>query len=134
MKHHYVPQFALRYWAESDGRVPYDVRRNGRVVCDRLTPEYTAFEPDLYAFTEVPEHNRHALEREFFAKLESDAAPIYEKIERRDEDLSQGERQVWSIFLMAANARVPEKVALAKQITDKHVRQHWPSGPKSILR
>jgi hypothetical protein len=133
VKHHYVPQFALRYWAESDGKVPYFVRRNGRVVRDRLMPEYTAFEPDLYAFTEVPAHNRHTLEQEFFAKLESDAAPIYEKIERRDEDLSRQERQVWAIFLMAANARVPEKVALAKQITDKHVRRALAEKPEEYL-
>jgi hypothetical protein len=133
LKHHYVPQFALRYWAESDGKVPYYVRRNGRVVSDRLTPEYTAFEPNLYAFTNVPEQNRHALEREFFAKLESDAAPIYEKIERRDADLSQRERQVWSIVLMAANARVSEKVALAKQITDKHVRRALAERPEEYL-
>ncbi len=133
MKHHYVPQFALRYWAESDGKVPYFVRRNGRVLRDRLTPKYIAFEPDLYAFTEVPEHNRHALEREFFAKLESDAAPVYEKIERRDEDLSQGERQVWSIFLMAAIARVPEKVALANRSPTSTCAAHWRSGLKSTL-
>jgi hypothetical protein len=133
LKHHYVPQFALRYWAESDGKVPYYVRRNGRVVHDWLTPEYTAFEPDLYAFTEVPEPNKQALEREFFAKLESDAAPIYQKIERRGEDLSQGERQVWSNFLMAANARVPEKVALAKHIADKHVRRALAERPEEYL-
>jgi hypothetical protein len=43
VKHHYVPQFALRYWTESNGKVSYFVRRNGRVVRDRLMPEYTAF-------------------------------------------------------------------------------------------
>ncbi len=134
MKHHYVPQFALRYWAEeSDGKVPYYVRRNGRIVCDRLMPKNTAFEPDLYAFTGVPEDRKHALEREFFAKLESDAAPVYEKVERRDKELSPKEKQIWSIFLMAANVRVPEKVALTKQITDKHARRVLAERPEEFL-
>jgi hypothetical protein len=133
LKHHYVPQFALRYWAEGDGKVPYFIRRNGRVVRDRLAPEYTAYEPDLYAFTDVPAHNRQDLERQFFAKLESEAAPIYAKIERRDSDLSRQERQLWAMFLMAANSRVPEKVALVKLITDKHVRRALAENPEEYL-
>jgi hypothetical protein len=134
LKHHFVPQFAQRYWADkSDGKVPYFVRRNGRVVQDQLTRKYTAFEPDLYAFTDVPAKDRHVLEREFFASLDSDAAPIYEKIERRDKDLSHRERRAWARFLMAANSRVPKKVAFVKLITDKHVRRALAENPEEYL-
>lgn len=134
MKHHYVPQFALRYWAESDGKVPYYMRRGSRVVYDRLSPEYTAYEPDLYAFIDVPLENRYLVEREFFGKLENDVAPIYEKIEHRDEDLSHRERLLWAMFLMAANTRVPEKVALVKQIADKHLRRAVAANPEEYLK
>ncbi len=133
MKHHYVPQFALRYWAESDGKVPYYMRRGSRIVCDRLSPEYTAYDPDLYAFVDVPPENRHALEQEFFARLESNVAPIYGKIERREKDLSRQERKLWSMFLLAANVRVPEKVALVKKIADKHVQRALAENPEEFL-
>ena len=87
----------------------------------------------MYAFVDVPLENRHVAEREFFAKLESDVAPIYEKIERRDKDLTQQERVLWAMFLMAAHTRVPEKVALVKQIADKQVRLALEANPEDYL-
>ena len=133
MKHHFVPQFALRYWAEADGKVPYFARKGGHIVRDRLSPEYTGYEPDLYAFNEVASDRRHIIEEEFFKKLDNAAAPIYARIERREPDLSAKERFVWATFVMAANARVPEKIELAKKIADKHVRRALAETPEEYL-
>ena len=133
MKHHYIPQFALRYWAETDGKIPYFVRQGGRVIQNRLSPKHTAFENDLYAFVDVPNRNRNLVEKEFFSKLESDVAPIYAKIACREQDLTHKEKLRWALFLMASNARVPEKVALAKQIAQKHVRIALAANPEEYL-
>lgn len=133
MKHHFVPQFALRYWAEADGRVPYFARIGRQIVRGRVAPEYTGFEPDLYAFNDVDGDRRHLVEEEFFKKLDNAAAPIYARMEQREPNLSAEERIVWATFLMAANARVPEKIELAKQIANKHVRQALAERPEEYL-
>ena len=82
MKHHFVPRFTLRYWADNDGEVPTFSRQGGRIVCDHYAPSAIARETDLYAFKHVPPEQMHIVETEFFSKLDNDAAPIYAKLER----------------------------------------------------
>ena len=79
MKHHYVPQFYLKQWAEADGKVPYFRWLSGRTLVDRIAPRSTAFEDDLYARERVPTDERHIVET-FFAKLDDKAARIHRRL------------------------------------------------------
>ncbi len=135
MKNHFVPQFALRYWAESiDGKVPYFSRHVGRIVRSRIAPEYTGYEPDLYTFERVPAGQRNTVEEKFFSPLDSAAAPIYVRLERREAfKFTEDQRIIWATFIIAANARVPEKIRMAKDITSGHLVRALEENPEEYL-
>jgi len=99
MKHHYVPQFFLKRWADVVGKVHLVQVRNGAVVSSARMPEYTGFEHDLYglvasAFGVGQDH----LEKRLFGPIDSNAALVLDKLERH-EVLSVDEHIVWTFFL-----------------------------------
>jgi hypothetical protein len=134
VKNHFVPQFALEYWAEGDGKVPYFSRHRGRVNCGRLAPKFTGYDDDLYAFRHVAAERRHAVEQRFFSPLDSAAAPIYARLERREQfEFGEEERRVWAMFLVAGIARVPEKIEKARRIGARHLVSALEEDPEEYL-
>jgi hypothetical protein len=51
MRHHYVPQFLLRAWAETMPDKKVEIHRLDRpdLPSSRHSPKYTAYEENLYA-------------------------------------------------------------------------------------
>jgi hypothetical protein len=134
MKNHFVPQFALSYWEESDGKVPYFSRHRGRIVPGRCAPKYTGYENDLYAFSEVPEGRRHDVDKKFFSPLDNAVAPIYARLERRERfEFTEPERRVWAMYLLAGLARVPEKIEGSRKIGRDHLVRALEEDPEEYL-
>jgi hypothetical protein len=134
MKNHFVPQFALSYWQEGDGKVPYFSRHRGRIVLDRCAPKYTGYEDDLYAYSEVPEERRHDVETKFFSPLDNAVAPIYARLERRERfQFTEPERRVWAMYLLAGLARVPEKVEGTRTLGKDHLLRALEEDPEEYL-
>jgi hypothetical protein len=80
--HHYLPQFFLKRWARSDGRVcSWKRLSRNKVAMTPVAPKHTAYEPRLYSIENVPENEAQTIERKFFAKIDSDAANILQFIE-----------------------------------------------------
>lgn len=124
MDHHFVPQFYLKQWADPDGRIP-----NYRWINDRAVFGYiksskgTGYETDLYAQEHVSPVDRHKVETHFFKILDTKAAAIHSRfLEGKWWQLTAEERMDWSIFLAAATARTPEKVAYFKKTMREAVR------------
>jgi Protein of unknown function (DUF4238) len=134
VKHHYVPEFYLKKWADPDGRVPHYRWLNGRVILGRRAPEYIGFEPDLYAREHVPPEERHKVETHFFSVLDSRAAIIHGRLVRREQfTFTDEERMDWAIFLAAANARTPDMIAHLKKTMSEAVRANLLStDPKEV--
>lgn len=134
MKHHFIPQFALSYWQESDGRVPYFSRRAGRIVIDRSAPRYTGYDDDIYSFKHVPEERQQDVETKFFSPLDNAVAPIYARLVRRERfDFSEAERRVWAMYLLAGIARVPEKIERMKELGKHHLARALEDDPEEYL-
>ena len=53
--HHYVPQFWLKRWCGTDGRLTVFRRIAGCVVANRHAPKHTAYEPNLYTIESLPD-------------------------------------------------------------------------------
>ncbi len=124
MDHHYVPQFYLKQWAEPDGRVPNYRWIKDRAVFGRIpSTKGTGFEPDLYAREHVPPEEKHKVETGFFQVLDSKAAIIHARLTRQERfTFTVEERMDWAMFLAAANARTPDKIAHFKATLPESVR------------
>src|SRR5205085_121511 len=121
---HYVPQFYLREWADPDGRVPnYRYIRDRAVFGHVPSTKGTGFERDLYAQEHVAPENRHKVETHFFQILDTKASAIHARFLKHEWfHFTAEERMDWAIFLSAANARTPEKIAHFKKTLPEAVR------------
>ncbi|MBX3502116.1 MAG: DUF4238 domain-containing protein [Alphaproteobacteria bacterium] len=136
MRHHYVPVFYLKQWAEQpDGKVPFYQWINDRIVPGRRTPENTGYEDDLYAKDKVPDTERHIIEESLFSPIDNAAAPIHRKmLQLEDCDLTPDERAAWAVFLIAANARVPGIVNEARAKYAASAREAFLKNPDEYER
>lgn len=126
IRHHFVPVFYLSNWCESDGMVPFSMREDdGSILQRRVSPTATAFENRLYSYEKVPEKQRQAVEKQFFAaEVDDKAAPVMQKIVAGEiGNLSPEERTDWTRFLIAARLRVPEIVHDLKKSASEELRR-----------
>src|ERR1700730_9592289 len=99
--HHYVPVFYLSRWEGSDGCICRFSRPYGdEVKAKRVVPKGTAFERRLYETRGLPHEQAQTMERNFMAKLDSDAAGALALLEAGLEWTSAA-RNSWSRFLVA---------------------------------
>lgn len=126
ISHHFVPVFYLSNWCESNGMVPFSMRRDDcSIFQSRVKPSETAFENRLYSYEKVPKKQRQAVEKLFFtAEVDTKAAPILRKIVTGEIGiLSPEERADWTRFLIAARLRVPEIVHDLKKTATEELRR-----------
>jgi hypothetical protein len=108
MKHHYVPQFLLRRWANSDGKVHVLAVRDGKVVSKERAPKHTGYENGLYAVVmNVLGLGEDVIERKVFSPLDNSAAKVLEKLDRH-EAIGQDEHIAWTFFLSSLRVRQPD--------------------------
>jgi hypothetical protein len=114
MKHHYVPQFFLKRWADAVGKVHVFQVRNGAIFSRARRPEYTGFEHDLYGLVAnaLGVGNDH-LEKRLFGPIDSNAAIVLNKLERH-EVLNEEEHIAWTFFLSSLRMRQPDVLALLR--------------------
>jgi len=107
IRHHYVPQFYLRRWADTDGKV-WEYRRepSGMVSERRVSPRATAFRDELYteragdpgASTTQPDW----FETKVLGPVDCRAAPVLEKLVSGSPPcLSDQEKADWAAFINA---------------------------------
>lgn len=103
MDHHYLPQFYLRGWLGSDGKVVrYWHTPKGHLDERPVAPRGTAFEPALY---ETPPHvewepyDPNIIETDVMSPIDGRAAPILRKLVDGNVNISSDERAAWGLFL-----------------------------------
>lgn len=122
--HHYVPVFYLSRWRGDDGCVCRFSRPHGdEVKAKRVVPKGTAFEPRLYEIRGQPPELAQTMEKDFMAKLDSEAAEALELLESGlpEKDWISKPRSAWSRFILAQMLRTPEDIAQLKS----SAKQDW---------
>lgn len=108
MKHHYVPQFLLRRWANTAGKVHVFNVRDGKLVSRDRAPKYTGYENGLYAVVlNALGLAEDVIERKVLSPLDNNAAKVLEKLEHH-EALTQDEHITWTFFLSSLRVRQPD--------------------------
>lgn len=108
-KHHYIPEFFLRWWAGEDGRFErYDRPIPSKIMVRRVFPSEAGWMKNLYA---SPGHNLGPqwLETHIFQVIDNKAAPVLRKLNGDGvPTLSAEERSAWTIFLRSLSHRTPD--------------------------
>jgi hypothetical protein len=135
MRHHYIPQFLLRAWADStaDQRVAAFRLDLPHLPSDRHTPKYTAFEHDLYALTQaqVLGMEQHAVEKHFLRRVDEQAAGVLRKLGTTGfRDFTDRDRSDWARFLMSLHMRRPEAVQTLRTEPAERLRESLTAAPE----
>ena len=115
--HHYVPVFYLSRWEGSDQCISRFNRPWGKEVkVKRLAPKGTAFEPRLYETHGLPPEEAQTMEKDFMARLDTDAAGALALLESgvMEAVWTSAGRASWSRFLVAQMLRAPRDIAQLK--------------------
>jgi hypothetical protein len=108
-KHHYIPEFFLRWWAGEDGRLErYDRPIPSKIMVRRVFPSEAGWMKDLYA-SSGHRLGPQWLETRVFRNIDSRAAPVLRKLNSDPiPTLSDEERSAWTVFLRSLLHRTPE--------------------------
>jgi hypothetical protein len=131
-RHHYVPQFYLKVWKDSDGKglwlYAHDEKRGLRAY--RRSPKSVGFVHDLYALspeTEYPGLNYppDAIETKFFAVIDDSAALAHQKLLSSGiRHLTSEDRMLWGLFLNSLLERNPRRIEEIEQFDSVENIQH----------
>jgi hypothetical protein len=112
MRHHYVPQFLLRAWADTqpDGMIETFRLDLPHVPSKRLAPKSTGYEDDLYALTMpvAAGMEQQAVEKRLLQRIDDLAAIVLRKLTATGlAGLTLDDRCDWARFLMSLRLRQP---------------------------
>lgn len=110
VRHHHVPVFYLRKWANPAGRIVVTRKTDAGLHRSEARPESVGFEKNLWAFEAQPSGDRQAVEREVFAKIDAAAAPVLRKLTETRDQPTDEEAATWVQFLQSLHIRVPANV------------------------
>ena len=135
MRHHYVPQFLLRAWAETTSDRKLETFRVDlpQVSSSRVSPKSTAYEKDLYALSQpvVAGIKQQEVETGFLQILDSKAARVLDTLHTRGlSNLTHDDISFWVHFVMSLKARTPEAVHLIKTRGPEHLEESLSDKPE----
>ncbi|MBL0023459.1 MAG: DUF4238 domain-containing protein [Sphingomonadales bacterium] len=120
MRHHYVPQFLLRRWTDTAGKLRIYKMRDGRLTRKDMGPKSTGYENGLYALVAgvlgFPEDH---LEKRLFGPIDNNAAVALDKIERRAV-LTDDDHIAWTFFLCSLRIRQPDVLEFLRTEGKQH--------------
>jgi hypothetical protein len=112
-KHHYLPQFLLRTWADETGKLQRFAKPRGSEVHVRSAyPKEVGFEQNLYAAPPGGNPSFDA-ERDVFQKVDSLAAQAHARMMLLQRPTAT-DRHAWSAFVMSLFHRTPEHLKSTK--------------------
>ena len=135
MRHHYVPEFLQKPWAEnsSDGKLEVFRFDLPNIPSDRHTPKHTGFEHDLFALTKdiVVGMEKQAIEKYFLKIIDNNASCVRDKLEDHGlSSLTTENRMDWARFLMSLRLRQPDIVDMLKQESAEHLKKTLNDQPE----
>jgi Protein of unknown function (DUF4238) len=133
--HHYIPQFLLRQWCNQNGLLTVFSRPYYRVVTTERNPRGTGYEPNLYAYEQVPQDHRQVIEEKFLTPhIDGPAAIVLQKLlDGGTSSLMTHERSDFTRFVMSLRARHPDAIAQAKAEGDRTLKEKLEQAPEEYL-
>lgn len=116
-KHHYLPEFYQKRWANSDGEVHVYHRPYDQIYVQKKYPAAVGFEIELYAIPSLSEPTeRQRLEIQLFGKIDRDASDALTFMEERGIPPTDPKlKQAWTDFLLSLIHRTPTAIANLKK-------------------
>ncbi|WP_027058636.1 DUF4238 domain-containing protein [Mesorhizobium loti] len=115
IKHHFLPVFYLKRWAQTDGRlIEFSKPFGNQVKPKRVHPEGTGYISRLYAIQGLPDEVSHEMEREFLSPIDSKAADALKTMLEGGE-FSVAQRLAWSGFLATLLSRMPSDIGMLRE-------------------
>lgn len=115
LRHHFLPEFYLKQWAQEDGRfVEYKKPYGDKVKPRKTHPKATGFIFRLYAFEGLADDLVHEFESKFLSPVDSQAAQALYAMQA-DRAFSNTQRLAWASFLATLLSRMPEDMELVKK-------------------
>lgn len=135
VKHHFVPQFLLKAWAETtkDAKVEVFRLHLPRLPSSRRKPEYTGYEDNLYTLTkpEVAGVEQQAVETEFLQRIDSEGARVLHKMKTAGlASLTQKDLYSWVYFIASLLWRAPQIVLRIRAEAPDHLRVSMSKRPE----
>lgn len=150
-KHHYIPEFYLKQWADQSGRLVEYCRRHFNRVLPRLThPGGTGYVRGLYSIKGAPPHVKDVFEDKFMMVADGIAAEALRMMIEHNFVPVGKQKRGWTRFVMSLLYRTPEGVARSYAMVQKYFEgepleelrknyQEWkkphdPDSPEEYMR
>jgi hypothetical protein len=119
-KHHYIPVFYLREWAQPDGRLLEFSRPTGNDVKTRPTsPTGTGYVRGLYRLDHLSGDAAEAYEKFFFSLVDNRAKDGLDiLLGRSAAKWNDHSRTAWSQFVLGMLFRNPERIAATRKFIE----------------
>jgi hypothetical protein len=117
-KHHYIPVFYLKRWANPQGKVIEFSRPFGNQVKPQAKhPNATGYRERLYEMQGVPTEKAQDFEKNFMQPLDGLASQALALLENESNDWNSENRSAWSRFILSLLIRSPRDIeSLKRQI------------------
>ena len=139
-RHHYVPEFLLKQWKNSDGAI-WRYFRNGRgaIDCRAQAPAGMGYQPGLYATDGLPPEHRQQVESKFMAPLDTEASRVHQLLlGGRVRALTDEQCSRWAGLMMSLWFRTPSEVEGIRTAVHALYQRHLastalnPDGPTEL--
>ncbi len=135
MRHHYVPQFLLRSWAEGTKDQKVEIFRIDRpdLPSSRRAPEYTAFCDNLYSLDRdaVAGLSKHDIETRLLKNIDNEAARVIQNLNKSGfQNFSRKNAFEWARFLVSLVVRQPDLVQEIRLEATAVLRQELANNPE----
>jgi hypothetical protein len=135
MRHHYVPQFLLRAWADTqlDSKVEIFRLDLSHLLSSRHAPKHTGYEENLYALTMpvVAGMEQQAVEKHLLRHIDDLAARVLRKLTTAGlAGLTLHDRCDWARFLMSLRLRQPRVIQQLRTESSEHLEVSLLEGPE----
>jgi hypothetical protein len=121
-RQHYIPQFYLRGFLDPtcpQGQEPYLwVYKKGRVIPRKRAPKNIAVESHFYS-VETESGDKDSTVEDLLARVESQTAPLWSRLDDRRRHLSDEERVIIAEFIACMSTRVPSIRTMMDGVTDQ---------------
>jgi hypothetical protein len=135
MRHHYIPQFLLRAWAETmpDKKVETFRLDLPHLPSSRHAPKHTGYEENLYALTMpvIAGMEQQAVERHLLRHIDDLAASVMRKLTSTGfTGLTPGDRSDWTRFLMSLRLRQPSIIQQLRTESSEYLEASLTDNPE----
>lgn len=115
-KHHYVPEFYLKQWADENGKLWRYDRPHHAIMRKQVYASQVGFVRDLYTIPGLPLSLSQKIESVWFNRIDhSGSNALIKLLETPDRGWNDENRSAWSRFVISIAHRTPDNLDAFKQ-------------------